>query len=90
VKRLVAEGFATARRILTKKQKELESLAKGLLEYETLSGDEIVKLLKGQPPRRDDSDSGKKAGKPSSSVPRTGGAKRGASGSGDMEPQPQS
>ena len=86
VKRIVSEGFATARKILTKKSKDLETLAKGLLEYETLSGDEINNLLKGVKPKRDDSDDGKPAGKQQSSVPRAGSAKRG--GSGDMEPQP--
>jgi cell division protease FtsH len=88
VKRLVSEGFATARRILTKKNKDLEALAKGLLEYETLSGEEIANLLNGIPPRRDDGDRGAASGKPQSSVPSAGGAKR-AGEAGDMEPQPQ-
>jgi cell division protease FtsH len=88
VKRLVAEGFGTARKILTKRNKDLETLAQGLLEYETLSGDEIIELLKGVPPKRDDGDAGKKTGKPGSTVPRAGGAKRGR-GAGDAEPLPQ-
>ena len=87
VKRIVSEGYATARKILTKKNKDLEKLAQGLLEYETLSGDEIINLLKGIQPKRDDDGSAKKGGKPHSSVPSTGGAKRGSAG--DMEPQPQ-
>ena len=41
VRRLVEEGLNEARRILTEKQADLETLAQGLLEYETLSGDEI-------------------------------------------------
>ncbi|HSI40446.1 MAG TPA: ATP-dependent zinc metalloprotease FtsH [Xanthobacteraceae bacterium] len=53
VRRLVDEGYAEARRILTEKLDQLEALARGLLEYETLSGDEIVNLLDGQPPVRD-------------------------------------
>ncbi len=87
VKRLVAEGFATARKILTKKNKDLEALAQGLLEYETLSGDEIAGLLDGKPPKRDDGSSPKKSGKPGSAVPRSG-SKRGR-GAGDTEPVPQ-
>jgi cell division protease FtsH len=87
VKRLVHEGLTTARKILTTKKKELESLAKGLLEYETLSGDEIKELMKGTPPRRDDGDSSRR-GKTTSSVPTAGAAKKG--GASDMEPQPQS
>ncbi|MBC8036967.1 MAG: cell division protein FtsH, partial [Rhizobiales bacterium] len=87
VKRIVSEGYTLARKILTKKSKDLETLAKGLLEFETLSGDEINNLLKGIAPRRDDGDGGKSASKPQSSVPSAGGAKRGSAG--DMEPQPQ-
>src|SRR3954467_10585219 len=52
-RRLVEEGLNEARRILTEKQADLETLAQGLLEYETLSGDEIHGLLDGRPPIRD-------------------------------------
>jgi cell division protease FtsH len=86
VKRIVSEGYALARKILTKKNKDLEILAKGLLEFESLSGDEITNLLKGIRPKRDDGDSGKTASKPQASVP-SAGTKRGSAG--DMEPQPQ-
>jgi cell division protease FtsH len=37
IRRLVEEGLSEARRILTEKQDDLEALAQGLLEYETLS-----------------------------------------------------
>jgi cell division protease FtsH len=87
VKRLVSEGLAEARRILTEKNHDLVALAQGLLEYETLSGDEIKNLLNGTPPKRDDGDSSKKTARPSSSVPSTGQPKTG--GAGGMEPQPQ-
>ena len=53
VKGLVESGLNEARRILTKKKKDWEALSEGLLEYETLTGDEITNLLKGQPPVRD-------------------------------------
>jgi len=53
INRLVEEGYDTAKRILTKKRKDLDTLAKGLLEYETLSGQEIVDLLDGKVPLRD-------------------------------------
>ncbi|MGH6906393.1 MAG: ATP-dependent zinc metalloprotease FtsH [Aestuariivirga sp.] len=87
VKRIVDEAHATARKILTKKSKDLDTLAKGLLEYESLSGDEITNLLKGIAPKRDDGEGGKATAKPQSLVPSAGGAKRG--GAPDMEPQPQ-
>ncbi|MDK2774296.1 MAG: cell division protein FtsH, partial [Tabrizicola sp.] len=55
------EGYETARRILIEKTEEWERLAKGLLEYETLTGDEIRKVIAGEPLGGDDS-----ADKPSS------------------------
>ncbi|MCA3574492.1 MAG: ATP-dependent zinc metalloprotease FtsH [Aestuariivirga sp.] len=87
VKRLVSEGLSEARRILTEKNHDLVTLAQGLLEYETLSGEEIKNLLNGMPPRRDDGDQGRKTAKAASSVPSTGQPKTG--GAGGMEPQPQ-
>ncbi|MBS0491615.1 MULTISPECIES: ATP-dependent zinc metalloprotease FtsH [unclassified Phenylobacterium] len=68
VKRLVQGGFDEARRILTEKMDDLHTLAKALLEYETLSGDEIINALKGVPPVRDDADSKRPTG-PSVAVP---------------------
>ncbi len=49
VKRLIDEGYATALRILTERKDDWERLAKGLLEYETLTGDEIRKVIAGEP-----------------------------------------
>jgi cell division protease FtsH len=54
VKRLTQGGYEEAKRIMTEKLEDLHTLAKALLEYETLSGDEIIAVLKGIPPRRDD------------------------------------
>ena len=85
VKRLVSEGLSTARQILTDKNAHLVTLAQGLLEYETLSGDEIKNLLNGIPPKRDD-DSSRKMPKGGSSVPSAGASKTGDAGG--MEPQP--
>ncbi len=46
-----------------------------LLEYETLSGDEIKDLIKGIKPTRDDFDNDlNKPEKPATSVPKTGGS----------------
>ncbi|MBQ1541584.1 cell division protein FtsH [Caulobacter sp. CCUG 60055] len=70
VKRIVQTGHDEARRILTEKLEELHILAKGLLEYETLGGDEIVNLLKGVPPTREDEQEVKPTG-PSVAVPLT-------------------
>ncbi|CAN5205757.1 ATP-dependent zinc metalloprotease FtsH [soil metagenome] len=55
VKRLVTEGWNEARQILSDKAHDLETLAQALLEYETLSGQEIKDLLeKGAAPNRDE------------------------------------
>ena len=56
VKRLVHDGYTEAKRILTERLDDLHSLAKYLLEYETLSGDEIIKVLQGILPERDATD----------------------------------
>ena len=54
VKRIVTEGWNTARKILKAKAKDHETLSQALLEFETLSGDEILALLKeGKRPDRD-------------------------------------
>src|SRR6266403_2079916 len=53
IRRLVEEGYNEATKILTEQRADLEALAKGLLEYETLSGDEIQDLLKGKKPNRE-------------------------------------
>jgi cell division protease FtsH len=53
IRRFVEDGYNQATRILTEKRADLEALAKGLLEFETLSGDEIQDLLKGKKPNRE-------------------------------------
>ncbi|HWV42184.1 ATP-dependent zinc metalloprotease FtsH [Pseudorhodoplanes sp.] len=88
VRRLVEEGLAEARKILTEKRADLETLAKGLLEYETLSGEEIKDLLDGKPPVREG------LTEPSqpraSAVPPAGKTRpRPEPPTGDVAPQPQ-
>ncbi|MCI3135095.1 ATP-dependent zinc metalloprotease FtsH [Phenylobacterium aquaticum] len=70
VKALVQGGFDEARRILTTKIDDLHTLAKALLEYETLTGDEIINVIKGVAPNRDDSEAKRPAG-PAVAVPIT-------------------
>jgi cell division protease FtsH len=48
VRRFVEEGEATARTILDEHKGDLEIIAQGLLEYETLSREEIEALLRGE------------------------------------------
>jgi len=68
VRKLVEAGEVEARRILTEKLDDLHTLAKALLEYETLTGDEIVNALKGVPPSRDESEARRPMG-PAVAVP---------------------
>jgi cell division protease FtsH len=89
VRRLVEAGLADAMRILTDKRQDLERLAKGLLEYETLTGVEIVELLKGHAPVRDTSDDHEPPLR-GSPVPTTGSVRpKSGPEPGGLEPQPQ-
>jgi cell division protease FtsH len=89
VRRLVEMGLSEATRIITEKRQDLETLAKGLLEYETLTGEEIYGLLRGQKPIRDAGDEPPPAPAPRPSpVPATGRQARPGPEPG-FEPQPQ-
>ncbi|TVQ58666.1 MAG: ATP-dependent metallopeptidase FtsH/Yme1/Tma family protein [Rhodobacteraceae bacterium] len=90
VRRLVDDGYATAKRVLTEKRDDLERLAKGLLEYETLTGEEIGKVLRGEALDRSD-DGGAPPSQPTdrprlSAIPKVGKPK---AGDGGLTPQPQ-
>ena len=49
IKDIIDRAYAKAKRILTENIEELHRLARGLLEHETLSGDEIRTVLRGEP-----------------------------------------
>ncbi|MEM1264945.1 MAG: ATP-dependent zinc metalloprotease FtsH [Pseudomonadota bacterium] len=90
VRSIVDEGYETAKRILTEKVDDLHRLAQGLLEYETLTGSEIGKVLRGEPINRgEDEDDAPKTGggeQGIASIPKTGPRRKPASDSG-MEPE---
>jgi cell division protease FtsH len=48
IRSIVENGYKRAQNLLTENQEELEKLAQALLEYETLSGDEIKKVIAGE------------------------------------------
>jgi cell division protease FtsH len=52
VRRIIEESYQQAKKILTERINDLHTVAKGLLEYETLTGDEIKALLRGERPVR--------------------------------------
>ncbi|MCB1532955.1 MAG: ATP-dependent zinc metalloprotease FtsH [Alphaproteobacteria bacterium] len=73
VRKLIDEGYDKAKKILTEKNKDLHTLAKALLEYESLSGDEIKDLLAGKAILREDKSDKSDTQPPKSSVPTSGG-----------------
>jgi len=56
IRSLADEAESDCRKILQNNIEELHIVAKGLLEYETLTGEEIKDLIKGVKPSRDDFD----------------------------------
>jgi len=86
IRRFVTEGYERARQVLTDRNADWEKIAQGLLEFETLSGDEIAALLRGeQIVRKEPTDLGDTP--PPSSVPTSGGTAR-SGPEGGMEPNP--
>ena len=87
IRRYVEAGYQEAQQILTEKRGDLETLAKGLLEFETLSGDEIKDLLMGKRPNREliiEPTTPR-----STTVPTAGAGRNRPRPEGPMEPQPQ-
>jgi len=73
VKVIVDKSYKNAEKIIQDKRKDLDIIANGLLDYETLTGDEITNLLKGINPKREEpSDDDTGATTLSSSVPKAG------------------
>jgi cell division protease FtsH len=87
VRRLVEEGEARAREILSARIDDLHAIAKALLEYETLSGEEAKAVIRGEPIRTGDGD-GAVPPRPRASVPSSGRPKPSGPGI-TLEPEPQ-
>ena len=68
IRSLIQAGEETARKILSDNPAQLHAVAKALLEFETLSGEEVKRVLAGLPIIRDEGD-GPKTG---TAVPATG------------------
>jgi cell division protease FtsH len=92
VRRLIDEAEATARRILHGHRGDLEVLADALLEYETLSGEEVQALLRGESVVRTDQREEQKDMTRRASVPSSGkkASKEQPRGGFEAEPQPNS
>ena len=90
IRRIIEEGELTTRTILTNRMDELHALAEGLLEHETLSGEECRKIVKGEPIVRDlSTDDSPRSTPRRSSLPPAGGVRSKDKPSGGMEPEPQ-
>ncbi|MBI3678498.1 MAG: ATP-dependent metallopeptidase FtsH/Yme1/Tma family protein [Proteobacteria bacterium] len=85
VRKLIEDGEQTARRILTEHRDQLDMVAQGLLEYETLSGDEVTGLLKGIRPVRTPYEEPEPQRGPGPSVPAAGRPRGGI----PIAPEPQ-
>jgi len=83
IRRIIDDCYGRAKSILSEFQNELQVLARGLLEYETLTGDEIVALLKGIPPVRTPYEDPEPQRGPGPSVPQAGRQR------GPLLPEPQ-
>ena len=81
IRGIIDSAYARATQILTDNRDELERLAQGLLEYETLSGDEIRTVLRGEPVVRNRPDEPVNQGR--GSVPTSGAGR-------PNSPRPQS
>jgi cell division protease FtsH len=89
VRRLVQEAHETATRILTERRADLETLASGLMEFETLTGEEIIGLLQGVRPVRESATDREAPPPPRAAVPSTGKSRPIGPEAGGLEPQPQ-
>ncbi len=89
VRLLIEKGESEARRLITKNKKQFVMIAEALLEYETLTGDELRGMLEGIQPKRDDDDTNTPVR--GTTVPKAGAgkAKPRKGGEPEMEPQPQ-
>ena len=85
VKNLIDNGYKLAKKIILEKSKEFDRLAQGLLEYETLTGDEIKRVMRGELPHDDDTDDSSSEDNSITSIPKS---KKSVSSKGVMKPKP--
>jgi cell division protease FtsH len=84
VRKIVDAAYERAQMLLNKFIGELHTVAKALLEYEMLSGEEIKALLRGEAIIRDDYSEEDAGARPKSSVPTTGSSGGGNFGPGEV------
>ncbi len=85
IRRIIDTAYQHAHDILTARIDDLHIVARGLLEYETLTGDEIIGLIKGIAPVRTPYEDPEPTRGPGPSVPAAGRPR----GPGIITPEPQ-
>ena len=91
VRKLVEDGEAMARKLITEHAEQFEMIGNALLEYETLTGDELRALMEGKQPFRPENDDNSPP--KATGVPSAGKAKKRPDpepGEATPEPQPGS
>ncbi|MGE3295544.1 MAG: cell division protein FtsH, partial [Geminicoccaceae bacterium] len=91
IKRIVEEGYSLARTVLADNRHHLDRIAQALLEHETLTGEEIGAIMRGEPlatVRRDEHTASTPSSGKRSSVPTTSRPSGGEPPAG-IEPSPQ-
>jgi cell division protease FtsH len=76
IKKIIDESYKKARSIIKKNINQLHKLAKGLLHYETLTGEEIKDIIKGKKIKKSITDDTKNKNKSLSPVPTVGKRKK--------------
>jgi cell division protease FtsH len=85
VRRIIDEAETKARNVLREHIDQLHLLTDALLEYETLSGAEVDRILRGEPPQAPGPDGGGVS--PVAHIPKAGGRRRDDSNNSGLEPQ---
>ncbi|WP_299862390.1 ATP-dependent zinc metalloprotease FtsH [uncultured Roseobacter sp.] len=92
VQKFIQDGYDWALKIIKENETEFERLAQGLLEYETLTGDEIKRVMNGEPPvpPADEEDKPDGGSAPSvTAIPKAKAkAKKAPPSDGGLEPEP--
>jgi cell division protease FtsH len=90
IRRIVTTGEKKAREVLFANRDKLEAITHALMEFETISGEEVHALMRGEKIVRTPDDSESK-GMPGPAVPAAGKMRpsRPEPGAGGLEPQPQ-
>jgi cell division protease FtsH len=87
IRRFVTEGQQKAWDVLLANRTELEAVTQALMEYETITGEEVKNVMNGIPISRIDPDDTK--GPTGSAVPTAGTPRPPREDQGGMEPEPQ-